>query len=765
MDSDTGFLKALSTLKAATIQVERKDLCHLLEESYALMKRWNSSHLRLWVLRDKVFEPIQLAVESNDPRLCTPAVHCLQAFLHDDRFKSCTEFSSDPRWIPCQVLHTLCACNSFEENGQIEVLKILLDIVLSNQWSLSVNLLIKLVELCLRMSDNFSTPCDATLPRMVSSTLNQILESVVLTYKRCEPETFDSLVCNSTYRCCSPLPDLVLRSELPISSTTTSAAAGTEIPPPVERDGGEALRHDLLTVFEHLVRCLSLSTPVDDRSGSNPTCFKSGRVQTVLSAVLTMLMHLPTGIVRFRAFTDVVWQSLCPSLIALMQANSADGSPYKKLTGTVDSPEFGRGSGVESSNGLPIHPDICHIVHGITTRLAHMLGPLIEMRPVLESLFHSVLLYPPPRQRLTALKMMQPLLSSERELMRITLPCWHLVESSTETSRSTHEFTPVSDWAAIDQSTGAIPVPMRLIRILLDSLAECSCSGDGTLAQCSMDCMASLFSTLERLAVGSSLEPWLSALLVPQLVQLTKAVCERYRSQANTAESSCFGPPSAIFNADAIYVMSYATLALNWRLCLHGFYNTSQGSLKLTDQDEQSFIDSIINRNLLVYLPVSFISEVYCLVTRTNYLRSAELDVDKVLSNPTTTTDGPTGAVDIPGSVLCATLNAFNGVREDLQDRHDHRAFLIDQSPSLVGSRLVRFFLGPIWNPFLWSVAGVFCTPGLFGPRTRLQIVQLGHCAQLELHTLPHWTRLLPQSGMTENRLATGQAVLAAIHQ
>ncbi|THD25688.1 hypothetical protein D915_003547 [Fasciola hepatica] len=829
-EPDTGFLKALSTLKTAASQAERNDLCYLLEESYALMKRWNCSQLRLWVLRDKVFEPIQLAVESNDSKLFAPAIHCLQAFLHDDRFKSCTEFASDPRWIPTQVLHTLCACSSFGENGQIEVQKILLDIGLSSQWLLGVNLLIKLVDLCLQMADSFDALCEVTLPRTVTSTLNQILESVVLNYARCEPETFDSLVRETAHKCCSPF------------STEGSFPSGdalmreSDSESRVKRDEADVLRHDLLNVLDHLVRCLSLSVPMEERFNLKTVPYKSGRVQTVLSAILTILTHLPTGIVRFRAFTDLVWQSLCPTLISLMQANLADGSPSKKFTGTMTSLEFGRGSGVDHLN-CPFPTEIAQIVYGIAFRLAHLLGPLMEMRPVLESLFHSILLYPPPRQRFAVLNTIKPLLSSETELLHITLPCWHLVNPTGESSQCTHELVPVSDWVVPEAHTGAVPIPFRLLRIVLDSLAECSCSGDGMLAQTSMDCMSALFGTLEHLSTGSQLTDWLIACLVPQITQLTKdsavevddspsasvylsqhsdyatsslhsnnthesiarefidalraalpvwfrcssmdeldrslrefsshfcqTVCDRFRSGEDTVSENS-GQHTTIFNADAIYVMSYSALALNWRLWLHGYYEQDRKSWKLTDEDEQCFIDSILNRNLLVYLPVSFIKEVYRSVTHENYLRQAELDLNTIraghVSPQHRLSSNP--AHLLTECELCALLNAFNGVQEDLQDRRDHRAFLFEQSPALVGSRLVRFLLGSIWSPLLWSVAGTFCIPGLFGLRSHLQIVQLGHLAQLELHTPSHWTRLLPQSGDAVNRVATGQAILATV--
>ena len=43
-------------------------------------------------------------------------------------------------------------------------------------------------------------------------------------------------------------------------------------------------------------------------------------------------------------------------------------------------------------------------IYNIATELLRLVGPLAAMRPVLESLFHRIILYPPAQHRAEALK-------------------------------------------------------------------------------------------------------------------------------------------------------------------------------------------------------------------------------------------------------------------------------------------------------------------------------------------------------------------------
>ena len=63
----------------------------------------------------------------------------------------------------------------------------------------------------------------------------------------------------------------------------------------------------------------------------------------------------------------------------------------------------GRGTGSFSKASQVIGP-ISRIIYNIATELLRLVGPVAAMRPVLESMFHRIILYPPPQQRTEALK-------------------------------------------------------------------------------------------------------------------------------------------------------------------------------------------------------------------------------------------------------------------------------------------------------------------------------------------------------------------------
>lgn len=98
-------------------------------------------------------------------------------------------------------------------------------------------------------------------------------------------------------------------------------------------------------------------------------------------------------------------QLLCPALIQLL------GSPITDLTKRSKTithfPEEinrgGRGTGNFAKSSSVVGP-IPRTIYNIATELLRLVGPLAAMRPVLESLFHRIILYPPVQQRAEALK-------------------------------------------------------------------------------------------------------------------------------------------------------------------------------------------------------------------------------------------------------------------------------------------------------------------------------------------------------------------------
>jgi brefeldin A-inhibited guanine nucleotide-exchange protein 3 len=97
-------------------------------------------------------------------------------------------------------------------------------------------------------------------------------------------------------------------------------------------------------------------------------------------------------------------QYLCPTLIHLLASPISEVGVKGKNQGTH--PEDGGRGG--RSVGSPLKskplPSVARIIYNISKELVRLVGPMGIMRPVLESLFHRIILYPPPQHRVEALK-------------------------------------------------------------------------------------------------------------------------------------------------------------------------------------------------------------------------------------------------------------------------------------------------------------------------------------------------------------------------
>ncbi|XP_022237175.1 brefeldin A-inhibited guanine nucleotide-exchange protein 3-like isoform X2 [Limulus polyphemus] len=201
----------------------------------------------------------------------------------------------------------------------------------------------------------------------------------------------------------------------------------------------------------------------------------------LLQCVLAVLSSLKEDVQKSSLFISFIWQQLCPLLIGLIGSPRTDKNIISSQKGTVsDSKEMGRGSGC-----LAVAPT-CHsaeakTIYSIAKELVRLAGCVKSLRPVLESLFHRMLLYPPSQHRLEALKAVRELLGNPELLLKFAGPPLY---GERKTSHS-------SD--------------LDLIKIVMDSLEECCHSNDTSVCYASVSCTVALLSSLEHLATGEGI--------------------------------------------------------------------------------------------------------------------------------------------------------------------------------------------------------------------------------------------------------------------
>lgn len=117
--------------------------------------------------------------------------------------------------------------------------------------------------------------------------------------------------------------------------------------------------------------------------------------------------------------------------------------------------DHGRGSGC-SSTAPALSGPVARTIYYIAAELVRLVGSVDSMKPVLQSLYHRVLLYPPPQHRVEAIKIMKEVgrheechvlarrwgavsehsvlpTGSTRKMFAnhlLTLTCYHLVSSN-----------------------------------------------------------------------------------------------------------------------------------------------------------------------------------------------------------------------------------------------------------------------------------------------------------------------------------------------
>ncbi|XP_077540240.1 brefeldin A-inhibited guanine nucleotide-exchange protein 3 isoform X1 [Haemaphysalis longicornis] len=328
-------------------------------------------------VRQKCFDALQLALESNEKKLVSLSFNGLQQLLREQLFHPNLECDDEQFWLPSQLMRAVSSLASHSEEAQVEGLKVILQCCCLQNWCLSQNAVCSIVTLCL---DIYGHGSASTKSAAVASASQGVQGYVSFLFDSAAEDAADEEERKSVDEGCDPY-----------------------------NEGHISPFDEVVPLF--LFLCEKLKE--DKRNGSTSTA------PLLLHCLQTGLSSLRGQANKSQAFLDFVWQQLCPRLVGCL------GSPLKDKNivsaQRFEKGEMGRGSGCLTT-APSCHAEEARLVYGIALELVTVVGEVGALRPVLGSLFHRMLLYPLPQHCFEPLKYVKQLLKNPEQLLQFAGP-------------------------------------------------------------------------------------------------------------------------------------------------------------------------------------------------------------------------------------------------------------------------------------------------------------------------------------------------------
>ncbi|XP_076999394.1 brefeldin A-inhibited guanine nucleotide-exchange protein 3 [Tamandua tetradactyla] len=418
------------------------------------------------LLREKCLLPLQLALESKNVKLAQHALAGMQKLLSEERFVSMAT-DSDEKQLLNQILNAVRVTPSLHEDLQVEVMKVLLCVTYTPTFDLNGSAVLKIAEVCI---ETYVSSChQRSINTAVRATLSQMLSDLTLQLRQRQENT------------------IIENPDVPQEFGNQGCTV-------------ETLCDDVVSVLT--VLCEKLQAAVNENQ----------QLQLLYSeCILSMLSSSSCSMRLHRGFTDLIWKSLCPALIAIL-GNPVHDKTITSAHGSSASPsvesdsaspgvsDHGRGSGCSAAAPALSGP-VARTVYYVAAELVRLVGAADCVKPVLQSLYHRVLLYPPPQHRVEAIKIMREILGSPQRLCDLAGP------SATETESR-------------KRSVSKRKSHLDLLKLIMDGTTEACVKGGLEACYAAVSCVCSLLGALDELSQGRGLSEGQVRLLLLRLEEL-----------------------------------------------------------------------------------------------------------------------------------------------------------------------------------------------------------------------------------------------------